>query len=392
MLSNKRRTIALILFIVLSGVMLGAIAGLAYYRSLTPQPETTSDGERYIEVVVSGLDHPWDLERLDDGTIFFNQRSSGLYKFAEGGESRVEKIYEPQDLYARGEGGMLGLALSPDFARDQTVFTCFNSWPSEAAEPEVLVARLRLDSDYSKVEAREDILMDMPSARTGRHSGCRLEFDLEGYLWVATGDAAQAATPQDPGSLGGKILRVDSNGKGAPGNPGGELDPRIFSFGHRNSQGIVLAPELAERGYGYGLSAEHGPDVADEINPLVPGNFGWAPKPPYNEAVDMTDTERFPNAVNELWNSGDRTVAASGLAYIRGEQWGEWEGAIFLAALKDRYIMRFSIRPDGELEQEETVVTGYGRIRQVYQASDGNIYFTTDNGFGNDVIARIKTD
>jgi glucose/arabinose dehydrogenase len=218
--------------------------------------------------------------------------------------------------------------------------------------------------------------------------------DSDSNLWITTGDAADEDNPQDPDSLGGKILRVNRNGEGVDGNMEEPFDPRIFSYGHRNSQGIELIDGLKDPEFEkevFGLTSEHGPDVDDEINLLAKGNFGWDPDPGYNENVPMTDTEKYPEAVKAVWNSGSETVATSGIEYVQGEEWGEWENSLLLATLKDSYIQRFEVEETGDVTPQEKIVTGYGRIRQIYQGSSGMLYFTTDNSNGNDIIAIIES-
>jgi glucose/arabinose dehydrogenase len=152
---------------------------------------------------------------------------------------------------------------------------------------------------------------------------------------VATGDAAGAKNPQNPNSLGGKVLRIDTNGVGAPDNPGGALRPEIYTYGHRNVQGLAFHPRTGEP-----YSVEHGHTCDDEINHLVPGgNYGWDPVNPsgatgYYEGVPMTDLVKFPDAVEAVWSSGCPTIAPSGADFLFGPQWAGWSNGIALAVLK----------------------------------------------------------
>jgi glucose/arabinose dehydrogenase len=361
--------------------------GVGIYSYLSTNQNTQKDSkveinkEFQIVSLIEDLDHPWDVKLASDGTIFFTQRQTGLYKYID----EVQEVYLPDDLYNSGEGGMLGFDLAPDFEQSREIYACFNSQKSDT-ELNIIVSKLTLNNDFSGIESREDIITDIESSESGRHSGCRVIFDRNNnnILWITTGDAANADNPQDPESLNGKVLRVDKNGVGVEGNLGDPFDPRIFSYGHRNLQGITLLEEYNQT-YGYGFTAEHGPDVDDEINPLIEGNFGWDPKSPYNENVPMTDLDKYPDAIQALWSSGDRTIAMSGILYIDS---GLWQGDILLAALKDSYILRFQIQEDGSLEKLEEVINNYGRIRQVYQAENGRIFFTTDNG-NEDIIGEI---
>jgi glucose/arabinose dehydrogenase len=353
--------------------------------------EDMSDGEddvsveAQVEVIIDGLDHPWDIKKDAAGNIFYTQRGSGLYKLGASGDNAL--LYGPEDLYVAGEGGMLGFDLSADFTTSREVYACFNS-NSQERGLNVVVAKLQLDEELKEVEYREDIIADIPSNTSGRHSGCRIVANDIEEIWIGTGDAADGESPQDPESLGGKVLRVNSQGRGLEGNLAEPFDSRIFSYGHRNIQGMVVLEEFDEN-YGYGFTAEHGPDVDDEVNPLTKGNFGWDPKLPYGENVPMTDKDKFPNAVESIWSSGNRTIAACGLEYVRGEDWGDWEGDLLQAALKDSYIMKMELDDSGNVTETEIVLDDYGRIRQIYQAKDGMIYFTTDNG-GNDIIGKLS--
>lgn len=217
--------------------------------------------------------------------------------------------------------------------------------------------------------------------------------DSNQHLWITTGDMADSAAPQSPTNLAGKILRVDAEGNGVDGNLESPFDPRIFSYGHRNPQGLEVfdssQTELSAA-FGFGLSSEHGPDVDDEINQLGQGNFGWDPGPFYSENVPMTDTNQFPEAMEAIWTSGNSTIAISGIELLEGEMWGDWQGDLLVAALKDSVITRFTIdKNNASIERQEDIITGYGRIRQVYQADDDSLYFSTDNGDGQDIIAEI---
>jgi glucose/arabinose dehydrogenase len=168
------------------------------------------------------------------------------------------------------------------------------------------------------------------------------------------------------------------------GNPGGALDPRIWSYGHRNVQGIAFRPSD-----GFGFSVEHGPDRDDELNALVPGNFGWNPVPGYNEAVPMTDLQEFPGAVRALWSSGTPTVAPSGMTFLTGSQWKAWNGILAIALLKGSALYAFKLDQEGRVLDAGAAITNRGRLRSPVQGPDGNLYITTDNGGGADVILKV---
>jgi glucose/arabinose dehydrogenase len=221
------------------------------------------------KTVLAGLSHPWDLIMLADQSFIFSERPNILKYFKDG---KVTALNAPGDTYVRGEGGMLGLAIDPEFATNNFIYACFNS--TIAGNPEVRLARFKFNPVSAKLSDRKDIITGLPSITSGRHSGCQPEFGPDGFLWVGTGDAATGTNPQSRTSLGGKVLRVDRDGKAAPGNQGAPFDARIFNYGHRNVQGLGFFNPTA--GFSVpGLSIEQGSTINDEVNPLVTGNFGW---------------------------------------------------------------------------------------------------------------------
>lgn len=316
---------------------------------------------------ISGLDKPWDVAWLPNGTVLVTERPGRLNVYVDGVSSEPFTV-APSDVVANGEGGMLGLEVDPDFASNGYVYVCMGS--NAGGETDVRLVRFTLARpNGDEVLDRRDIVTGMPYT-TGRHSGCRPRFGPDGYLWVGTGDAASGVTPQEDESLGGKVLRVDREGAAAPDNPGGY---RWFSKGHRNVQGIAFrtADEL-------GVSAEHGPSVDDEINLLVPGNFGWDPVPGYNESVPMTDLGKFPDAVEAIWSSGSPTLALSGAGFIEGSAWRDWDGALAVATLKAEHLHIYFVDSEGTITGDLRVIEDQGRLRSPRQGPDGLLYVTND--------------
>lgn len=337
-----------------------------------------------IETVLSGREHIWEIAFLPTKVLLFSERKGALNIVKDGAVHQLTPI---DDVYARGEGGLMGLAVDPQFTSNRYLYSCFAS-----THKDIRVVRWKLGDNLTTLSNRTDIITGIPLNETGRHSGCRIAFGPDGYLWVGTGDSAQDLSPQppqDPQSLGGKILRVDRDGRAAPGNNGGAFDARIYSYGHRNTQGLAFFPAL--RDGVPGISVEHGSSVDDELNPLKTGNFGWAPpNGPYNENVSMTDTKRFPNAVNALWSSGDPTLAPSGAAVLTGTSWKGWNGAVAVAMLKSEHLRIFLLDDKLKVTKEEIrLADEYGRLRAVTLGPDGLLYVGTSNGT-DDQILRIK--
>lgn len=339
--------------------------------------------ELTVTTVLGGLDHPWDLAFTPGGNIVFTERV-GRINILYGGERRI--LATPSDVVAVGEGGMMGVAIDPAFSTNRRIYTCFVSNQSGAVD--VRVVRWRLNDAVTGLTERTDILTGLPANTSGRHSGCRPRFGPDGHLWIGTGDAAQGTNPQSRTSLGGKVLRITTSGAGAPGNAGAPFRPEIYTYGHRNVQGVAFSPS------GQAYSVEHGPDRDDEVNLLVrAANYGWDPVPPgggpgYNEAVPMTDLVKFPNARPAVWSSGAPTIAPSGGTFITGTQWSGWDGTLAMAVLKGQQLRVLAFDVDGTVVQQEWIeITGRGRLRVAVQGPDGALYLTTDAGSGS--ILRV---
>ena len=337
-----------------------------------------------VSTPVSGLSIPWDLAFTPDGTMLFTQRAGVLSsRLADGTVGTVDADFA--EVLSTGENGLMGIVVDPDFASNRRFYTC-----QTHVGPEMQVIAWTIDAAYTIATRVADPLVgDMPTA-SSRHGGCRLRFGPEGYLWIATGDAATGTVPQDLTSLGGKVLRVDpSTGAGAPTNP--FAPSRVYTYGHRNMQGLALRPGTSQM-----WSVEHGPAFDDEINLLVAGrNYGWDPVPGYNQGVPMTDLVKFPGAIEAQWSSGSTTLATSGGIFLEGAQWGVWEGRLAVATLKDSKLRLFEFTPEGDFVSQVIVSEldgAYGRLRTPMMGPDGALYVTTSNGSGQDRILRIIKD
>jgi aldose sugar dehydrogenase len=329
-----------------------------------------------VEVVAGGLAHPWEVGFLPDGRMLVTERP-GRLKLLQGG--RVTEVRaDLGDVVARGEGGLMGLAVHADFATSRKFTTCHNT------SSDVRLVTWELDGTTAK-RVRDPLLAGLPANPSGRHSGCRLALDKDGSLLVGTGDTARGDVAQDRGSLGGKVLKIDPNtGEGVGGD-------RILTYGHRNVQGVAV------RGDGMVFTAEHGPDVDDEVNVLKPGaNYGWDPSQGgtvggYDEDVPMTDLERFPDAVPAVWSSGDPIEAICGAAFLSGGQWGDLNGALAVGALRGEKLLLMRLGADGavaEVSEPAPLDGTFGRLRAVRLGPDGALYVSTSNG-GDDQVLRV---
>ena len=342
--------------------------------------ERESGPELTVVPLVSGLSVPWGVAFAPDGTMLFTERGDRLSsRLTDGTVQSVSADFG--DLLVSGEAGLMAIVVDPAFASNRRFYTC-----QAHTGPEVQVIAWTLNATYTAATRADDPLVGNIPA-TSRHSGCRLRFGPEGYLWIATGDASAGTVPQDRNSLGGKVLRVNSStGAAAPGNPFGT---RVYTYGHRNPQGLARRPGTNQM-----WSVEHGPTVDDEINLLSSGgNYGWDPVPGYNESVPMTDLGKFPDAVEARWSSGDPTLATSGGIFLEGADWEEWNGRLAIATLKGRSLRVFEFSASGVF-MSHVVAPGldgaYGRLRTPMLGPDGALYVTTSNGRGQDKILRVS--
>lgn len=350
---------------------------------VAPPTKSTEKPELTTEVVTKGHDSIWEVAFLPTKEMLFTERKGVVHAMKDGKDTVLATI---EDVYNQGEGGLMGVAIDPQFLTNRFIYTCFNS---KTGGPDVRVVRWKVSDDVKTLSSRTDIITGIPSNPSGRHSGCRMAFGSDGYLWVGTGDTARGDTAAQPKNLGGKILRVDRAGEAAPGNIGGQFDTRIFSYGHRNVQGLAFFP-LPQQGV-LGISVEHGPDKDDEVNLLKVGNFGWAPAAQgYNENIPMTDTRRFLDAIPAVWSSGTPTIAPSGATFLKGSQWKAWDGFLVIAALKGQQVKVLSISKQNQLASEQQLFAGtFGRLRTAVQGPDGNLYLSTDNASDNQIIRVI---
>ena len=329
--------------------------------------------------LVRQLRIPWDLAFTPDGTMLFTERAGRLVSRLTNG-TVLAVTADFSDLYVVSEAGLMAIVVDPGFSTNRRFYTC-----QAHSGAEVQVIAWTMNEAYTAATRVDDPLVGgIPGA--SRHSGCRLRFGPQGYLWIATGDAARGTVPQDLASLGGKVLRVNAaTGAAAPGNPFSSL---VYTYGHRNVQGLALRPGTNQM-----WSVEHGPTVDDEINLLTAGgNYGWNPVPGYNESVPMTDLEEFSAAVAAKWSSGDPTLATSGGIFLEGAEWEEWNGRLAVATLKNESLRIFDFNTDGTLVSHVVAPKldgAYGRLRTPVLGPDGALYITTSNGGSSDRILRV---
>ena len=311
------------------------------FPSPTAKPSESSDTEVAAEPIVEGLQVPWGLDFLPDGTALVTERDTrNIYKITKDYEKH--KVQTIDEAYSEGEGGLMGLAVSPDYAKDKTIFIYYTT------EQDNRIASLKLG------ERPKPIVTGIPVS--GTHNGGQLAFGPDGYLYATTGDASSSGLAQDKKSLGGKILRMTKTGKPAPGNPFNSL---VWSYGHRNPQG--LAWDSGNQLY----AVEFGQDTWDEINVVKPGgNYGW----PKVEGIGHKSAYVDPIVV---WRP--KVASCSGEAILAD--------LLVTACLRGKrlYVMQLNGRGGLIGAPQQALVGQYGRLRTVVVAPDKTLWVTTSN-------------
>lgn len=355
-----------------------SLGSLAPERPLPPGPEVE------VDVLAGGFTIPWDVARDPSGVVVTGERGSGaLFAIRPGGDkSAIQADLGP--VFNEAESGLMGIALAADFETSRELYTCHSS----ADHNDNRVTAWTATSDWSAIESPRVVVDGIPLSEGGFHSGCRILPMADGSLYIGTGDTFSGPGPQDPDSLAGKILHV--NGDGSPAADTISDDSPVLTIGHRNVQGLAAQPGT-DRIY----SAEHGPNVDDEVNLVQPrGNYGWNPNRggEYNQDVPMTDTGAFPDAVSAVWSSGAPTLAPGGMTFLDDPAWGEWNGAIAVAMLKTSQIVLMKLSPDGDSVTEMATLLRdvHGRMRSITPEPGGSLLVTTSNGGGNDEVLRIS--
>ena len=383
------------------------------------------------EAVLEGLENPWDMAFLDDGTMLFTEKCKGLsVRMPDGTVNALYGVGETEgypssgpDLFCEGQAGMMGVAFDPDFESNRRIYVYATSNMSDPHTNRLM--RFTFNEDFSAVADRTDIVDDVPYKMEasdhpfggpGAHNGGRVRFGPDGALWLTTGDNHNEEIPQSPTIMGSKVLRMDTDGQAHPDNaPPEGFDQRTYTYGHRNVQGIAFHPET-----GQAVIAEHGPWHSDEITVLENGgNGGWDPRanmagrddcpdgycgymPNQNEGMNryeraafmpMTDFETYPDAMPPVWENNGWSQGTSSAAFLEGEQWGDWDGALVVGIMGIGFggtpigqrIDVIQFYDDGgtlvvEDVTEMTLPMESGRFRSVVLGPEGSLYTAVDEG------------
>jgi glucose/arabinose dehydrogenase len=344
----------------------------------TPAQGQTSPDNLLVETLVANLDTPWDLVWGPDGMIWFTERA-GRVSRADPATGEVTAVGEIPGVWERGEGGLMGMAFHPDFGSEPWVYLAHSYQDENGGVRNRLVRALYQaggGGGAGNFGTPQTLIDGIPGR--GNHNGSRLAFGPDGFLYMTMGDAGSAASAQDLTSLSGKILRLRPDGQAAPGNPFGT---RLWSYGHRNTQGLVFHPESGRL-----YISEHGPSDNDEVHRVVEGgNHGW-PAVHGRCDGDASGEETYcrQNQVVESLAEWTPTVGIAGADIYLSDAISGWRGSLLVVALAGRRLFRLELSADGgSVVAQEALFQGqYGRLRDVLVGPDGAVYLATSNRDG----------
>lgn len=331
---------------------------------------------RVVEVA-SGLSHPWGLAFLPDGRILVTERA-GRLRLIDEGRLAPEPIGGVPEVYASGQGGLLDVAVDPAFAENSLVYLSYADSDPSGTTTQVMRARL----DGNQLVESEVIFDGKPRASGRNHYGARLAFGPDGMLYITVGERQERDRAQSLGDHGGKVIRIFPDGRVPEDNPfvgQAGAQPEIWSYGHRNPQGMAFRPGTDEL-----WEQEHGARGGDEVNLVRKGlNYGW---PVITHGIDYSGLPIGEGKAKEgmeqpafFWTP---SIAPSGLAFYEGDAFPGWQGDMLVGALKFELLTRLTM--DGQrITGEERMLEGeLGRIRDVRVGPDGLVYILNDEDQG----------
>jgi len=327
-----------------------------------------------MELVFENEGIIWGLEFLNDNSILATLKSGSIIHFKDGVKKELKGVPE---IYLRGQGGLLDIAIHPNFEKNKFIYLAYASEDIEGKGGNTTISRAILNGDT--LEELEVLYKGTPDSRKGQHFGGRMEFDNENYLFFSIGDRGNRnVNPQDITIDGGKIYRIKDDGtipKDIPFYNDGNAKKAIYSYGHRNPQGMFKHPVSGKI-----WTNEHGPRGGDEINIIEKGkNYGW-PKITYGinySGTTITKNKSLPNMEQPLYY-WIPSIAPSSFEYISSEIYPDWKGSLLAGALVFKYIERIVLEDDIVVSRSK-IAENLGRPRDIKQGPDGYIYVSIEN-------------
>ncbi len=358
-----------------SNILLLLTAGIFSFTACAQKDTTIEPAKTTIEheMVVEGLDIAWGMAFLPDGSILITDKSGEIIKFQNGNK---QTLTGGPEVYQRGQGGLLDIILHPNYEENGWIYMSYASSEGEGDGGNTAIMRTKLNG--TQFTDSEVLYKATPNTTRGQHFGSRMVFDRDGYLYFSIGDRGNHdENPQDITRDAGKVYRIHDDGRIPQDNPFvGQAGAKeaIYSYGHRNPQGMILHPETGEV-----WVHEHGPQGGDEINVIKKGeNYGW-PLVTFGENYgggaisDQTTNPEMEDPIHQ-WTP---SIAPSGFAYVTSDKYPSLKGNLLVGSLKFQYLEHVVI--DGtEVQRREKLIENIGRIRDVVQAPDGTIYVSVE--------------
>lgn len=356
------------------------LMALSLMLSPLAMAERSELGELQVSEVVGDLQHPWALTFLPQGQGSLITERPGRLRWLNAQGQLSEPLGGVPEVYAKGQGGLLDVVLSPQFTEDRLVYLSYAEGDAQGDKAGTAVGRGRLREDMGALDDFQVIFRQQPKLSSGIHFGSRLAFDREGYLFISLGENNQRPTAQHLDKLQGKLVRLQADGRVPPDNPFVDQQgarAEIWSYGHRNPQGLALNPWS-----GRIWLHEHGPRGGDEINiPRKGLNYGW-PLATHGVnysflAIPEAQGERVAGteAPQHVW---EKSPAISGMAFYTAERFPAWQHNLFIGALADQSLIRLQLDGDKVVHEERLLKDKDWRIRDVRQGPDGYLYLLTD--------------
>ena len=354
-------------------ISLSIIAFMSYSCDAQVKPNDIvleDDAKNYkLEVVAADIAIPWGMAWLPDGTMLVTEKSGVLYHIKKGIKTEIKNV---PAVYTRGQGGLLDIALHPDYARNGWIYITYSSDEGEGSGGNTKLIRAKLlDGSLTQIES---LYKATPNTTKGQHFGSRIVFDNEGYLYFSIGERGnEFVNPQDIMRDGGKIYRLNDDGSIPKDNPfvgQAGVKEAIYTYGNRNPQGIAKNPVT-----GAIWAHEHGPKGGDEINIIKKGaNYGW-PLVTYGIDYDGTTISKETEKVGiekpiYYWLP---SIAPSGMAFVTGDKYPDWKGHLLVGSLKFQYLELVKLKGNIVVGRQK-IATDVGRLRDVKQGPDGFIY------------------
>lgn len=322
-----------------------------------------------VETVVDGLKTPWGMAFLPDGSMLITERSGELIHFKNGEKTEISGV---PSVRAKGQGGLLDVEFHPDYASNGWIYLSYASEEGPGEGGHTAISRAKLEGN--RLTNQEVLYKATPNTEKGQHFGSRIVFDKDGYLFFTIGERGNRdENPQDITRDGGKVYRLHDDGQVPTDNPfvnSTGAKKAIYSYGHRNPQGMIVHPETGEV-----WVHEHGPRGGDEINVVKKGaNYGWPVISygiNYNGTVFTEETSK-PGMEQPLYYWVP-SIAPSGFDVVTSDRYPQWQGDLLVGSLSFAYLEKLTLQGD-EVTKREKIIDGMGRVRNVVMGPDGYIY------------------